>query len=65
MKISLIAARLRKVASDLDTLAAHNDYDLPDDMVLPLIQNVFADDNLLREFVSNSPPASKSASSNS
>jgi hypothetical protein len=51
MRISEIAARLRKVASDLDAAAEKRDYDFPDDTVLPLIQNAFVDDNVVRSFV--------------
>jgi hypothetical protein len=51
MKISQIAARLHKVASDLDAGAETSDYDFPDDMVLPLIKNAFVDDNVVRSFV--------------
>jgi hypothetical protein len=50
-KISQIAARLRKVAFDLDAAAKKSDYDFPDEMVLQLIKNAFADDNVIHSFV--------------
>jgi hypothetical protein len=51
MKISQIAARLRKVASDLDAAAEKSDFDFPDSMVLPLIKNAFVDDKVIHSFV--------------
>jgi hypothetical protein len=51
MKISQIADRLRKVASDLDAAAGKSDYDFPGEMVLPLIKNAFVDDNVVHSFV--------------
>jgi hypothetical protein len=42
MKITAIAARLHKIALDMEALAAREgDYDFPDEMVLPLIVNAF------------------------
>jgi len=49
MKISEIAARLRIVAINMEVLAARDDdYYFPDEMVLPLVVNSFADDAALR-----------------
>ena len=44
MKISVIAARLHDIASKLDEVAEKNDYEFPDTLVLPLLQNMFVDD---------------------
>jgi len=44
MKISVIAARLHKIASDIEALAVMNgDHDFPDEMVPRLVINLFTD----------------------
>jgi hypothetical protein len=49
MKLTVIAARLRKMAVDLEVAAARtNDLDFPDEMVTPLIANAFTDDDALK-----------------
>ena len=50
MKLTVIAARLRKMAVDLEVAATQADYDFTDEMVLPLIANAFTDDNALKVF---------------
>ncbi len=50
MKITTIAAKLRNVAVDMEIKAAlDGDWDLPDDLVLPLIINAVADKKMLEE----------------
>jgi hypothetical protein len=52
MKLSVIAARLRKIALDMEAVAARtNDLDFPDEMVPPFVANAFTDDNALRVFM--------------
>jgi hypothetical protein len=47
MKISQIAAVLRKASTDMEAMAAQNDdLDYPDEMVLPLIRNFLTDERL-------------------
>ena len=58
MKISHIAARLREVALELDDLAQKHDFDFPDVSIFPMIQNAFADLNLLKAFISDASPSS-------
>jgi hypothetical protein len=49
MKITEIAARLRKTAANMEVLAIREgDFDFPEEAVLPLIVNTFTDDNVLR-----------------
>jgi hypothetical protein len=51
MKLTVIAAKLHKIALDIEALAAkEGDLDFPDEMVLPLIKNAFTDDEVLRTF---------------
>jgi hypothetical protein len=48
MKITLIAARLHRLADRMDAKAAsEGDYEVPDEMVFPLIINAFTDDKFL------------------
>jgi len=50
MKITTIAARLRKVAVDMEVIAAINgDLDFPDEPVRPFIINPVTDDKMLKE----------------
>ncbi len=49
MKLTQIAARLRTVAANMETLAIRDgDLDYPDEMVLPFLANAFIDDSVLR-----------------
>jgi hypothetical protein len=54
MKISLIANRLYNIASKLDKVAEKNDYEFPDKMVLPLLQNMFVDDKWIKTLILDS-----------
>jgi hypothetical protein len=48
MTLTAIAARLRKVAADMELLAAKGaDLDFPDELVPPFIVNAFTDDQTL------------------
>lgn len=48
MKITTIAAKLRKVAVDMEIKAAiDGDLDLPDELVLPFIINAVTDKRML------------------
>ncbi len=48
MKITTIAAKLRKVAVDMEIKAAlDGDWDLPDELVLPFIINAVTDKRML------------------
>jgi len=48
MKITAIAARLRKVAVDMEIMAAIDcDLDFPDELVLPFIINAVTDNRML------------------
>jgi hypothetical protein len=58
MRISLIASRLHNIASKLDEVAEKNDYEFPDTMVLPLLQNMFVDDKWIKTLVLDSSPSS-------
>jgi hypothetical protein len=50
MNITTIAAKLRKVAVDMEVRAARDgDLDLPDDLVLPFIVNAVTDKRMLEE----------------
>jgi hypothetical protein len=50
MKITAIAARLRKTAVDMDVMAAlDGDLDFPDELVLPFIINAVTDKRMLEE----------------
>jgi len=50
MKITAIAARLRKVAVDMEIKAAlDGDLDFPDELVLPFIINAVTDKKMLEE----------------
>jgi hypothetical protein len=51
MKLSVIAARLHKMAVDFEVAAAQTDYDFPDEMVPPFIVNAFTDHKVLRTFM--------------
>jgi hypothetical protein len=51
MKFSVIAARLRKIALDMEVAARTNDPDFPDEMVTRLVANAFTDDKVLRAFM--------------
>jgi hypothetical protein len=52
MKLTVIAARLHKIAPDIEALAAKEaDLDFPDEMVLQLVTNAFTDDKVLRTFM--------------
>ena len=49
MKLTQIAAKLRKTATDMEALAAkESDLEFADEVVLPFIANCLTDDNLLR-----------------
>jgi hypothetical protein len=48
MKISMIAARLPKIALDMEAAAAKHDYDWPEEMVLPFLVSSFTDDNAVK-----------------
>ncbi len=61
MKITAIAARLRKVAVDMEEMAARDgDLDFPDELVLPFIVN-FLTDNRMLTFSKERPAAAASA----
>ena len=48
MKITTIAAKLRKVAVDMEIMAAiDGDWDFPDELVLPFIINAVTDKRML------------------
>ena len=48
MKITAIAARLRKVAVDMEEMAVRDgDLDFPDEVVLPFIVNFVTDKRML------------------
>ncbi len=48
MKITTIAAKLRKVAVDMEIKAAiDGEWDVPDELVLPLIINAVTDKKML------------------
>jgi hypothetical protein len=50
MKITTIAAKLRKVAIDMEIRAARDgDLDFPDELVLPFIINAVTDKRLLEQ----------------
>ena len=50
MKITTIAATLRKVAVDMEIMAAiDGDLDFPDELVLPFIINAVTDKRMLEE----------------
>ncbi len=50
MKITTIAAKLRKVAVDMEIMAAiDGDLDFPDELVLPFIINAVTDKRMLEE----------------
>ncbi len=49
MKITAIAAKLRKVAVDMEIKAAlDGDLDFPDELVLPFITNALTDKRMLK-----------------
>ena len=49
MKVTAIAARLRKTAIDMEILAAKDgNFDFPDEVVLPFIVSAFTDDAALK-----------------
>ena len=49
MKLTQIAAKLRKTAVNMEVLAAkEGDLDFADDVVLSFVANCLTDDNLLR-----------------
>ena len=49
MKLTQIAAKLRKTAADMEALAAkEGDLDFADEVVLPFVANCLTDDKLLR-----------------
>ena len=59
MKLTEIAAKLRKTAVNMEALAAkEGDLDFADEVVLPFIANCLTDDNILR--FSKQPPAATS-----
>jgi len=50
MKITTIAARLRKVAVDMEVMAAiDGDWDFPHELVTPFIINAVTDNKMLKE----------------
>jgi hypothetical protein len=50
MKITTIAAKLRKVAVDMEIRAAiDGDWDFPDELVLPFIINAVTDKRMLEQ----------------
>jgi hypothetical protein len=50
MKITEMAVRLRKVAVDMEEMAAKDgDLDFPDEVVLPFILNALTDNRMLEE----------------
>jgi hypothetical protein len=53
MKLTVIAARLRQLAVNLEVAAAQTDYDFPDQMVTRLITNAFTDNDALRVFTNH------------
>jgi hypothetical protein len=58
MKISQIAAVLRKASSDMQAIAdQNNDLDYPDEVVLPLIRNFLTDEGL-RKVLAQAPTPS-------
>jgi hypothetical protein len=59
MKLTQIAAKLRKTAVNMEVLAAkEGDLDFADDVVLSFVANCLTDDNLLR--LSKQRPAAAS-----
>ncbi len=51
MTLTVIAARLRKIAADIEALPPVNrERDIPDEMVPKLVMNAFVDDRLLAAF---------------
>ncbi len=49
MKLTQIAAKLRKAAADMEALASkEGDLDFADEVVLPFVANCLTDDHLLR-----------------
>ena len=49
MKLTQIAAKLRKTAADMEALAAkEGDLDFADEVVLPFVANCLTADNLLK-----------------
>ena len=50
MKITVIAAKLRQTAVDIEIMAAMDgDWDFPDELVLPFIINALTDKRILEE----------------
>ncbi len=50
MKVTPIAARLRKVAVDMEVMAAiDGDLEFPDELVMPFIINAVTDKRMLEE----------------
>ncbi len=48
MTLSMIAAKLRKIAADIEALPpANRERDIPDEMVPKLVMNAFVDDKLV------------------
>jgi hypothetical protein len=48
MNISVIAARLHKIADEIDAIVEKNgDHDFPDETLKPLVLNLFADDRAI------------------
>jgi hypothetical protein len=48
MNISVIAARFRQLADDIDEIVRKNgDHDFPDEMLQPLVVNLFSDDKAM------------------
>jgi len=53
MKLTEIANRLREVAASIESVAMKsNDFEFPNDMVIPFITNAFVDLRLVETFVS-------------
>lgn len=58
MKLTEIANRLREVAASIESAAKSDDFEFPNNMVIPFITNAFVDMRLVETFVSgrNEPP---------
>jgi hypothetical protein len=65
MTLTVIAARLRKIAADIEAQPPVNrERDIPDEMVPKLVMNAFVDDKLVAAFrtvkkLSVTPPDAK------
>jgi hypothetical protein len=57
MTLTAVAARLRKIASDIEALPPEvRGRDVPDEMVPKLVMNAFVDDSLVESFRTHFKP---------